>query len=379
MPFLSLLGLGDSNVTDAVVQKAYKTALRKNPSNVEALRHAAAVLKGGAFSSVPAASPALPALSLSLHTFKIETECATARASCPAYGSASAQGRRSTMEDAVLCAAPIDNAHIFAVFDGHGGSRAAKLLARQLPSALQKEHAERGGGDEAMILGEDAARSAFTALENRIQAQGWDDGSCACVALLDVCTRRLQLLQLGDCNALLCSRQDGAPPAVLCTAHRPSEPTEAVRLSAMGAPVSATGRLAGLAVSRAFGDRDIKEALPYDVLLVEPEVVMQPLKPEDALLILACDGLWDYLDADAATAVVRAALPSLGADDGVGPSPSDLAAVAHALAEAALNRGSDDNVSVVVVDVSLPSGQRHSQAHAGYSCSNSGGAATEIT
>ena len=260
------------------------------------------------------------------------------------------------MEDASSCGEALGDAHIFAVFDGHGGARAAKLLARQLPGALQKAHdAKRAGEhDGGLILAASAARDAFADIDGRILSQGWDDGSCACVALLSSSGRRLQLLQVGDCNAMIVSRDTAGAPTLLCRSHRPTEAAEAARLQAAGTLISATGRIGGLAVCRAFGDRELKESLPSGSLISEPEVSAHALSPVDALLILGCDGLWDYCDTESAAAIVHAALPALAADPTGRPTEGELAATARALVNAALDRGSDDNVSVIVVDVTRP-------------------------
>lgn len=62
------------------------------------------------------------------------------------------------------------------------------------------------------------------------------------------------LIQVGDCQAAMCG---AFGVEVLCTQHRPEEPSEAQRLLELGERV-VNGRLHGLAVSRAFGDLDTK-------------------------------------------------------------------------------------------------------------------------
>ena len=109
-----------------------------------------------------------------------------------------------------------------------------------------------------------------------------------------------------------------------------------------------------LAVSRAFGDAELKKSvgeLVGDVaagagdrrrrlVVAEPEVTFADLEAGDAFVLLACDGLFDVFgDAE----VVEAARAELAAH-------GDPQACAEALAAAAIHdRGSRDNVSVVVV------------------------------
>ena len=51
-----------------------------------------------------------------------------------------------------------------------------------------------------------------------------------------------------------------------------------------------------LAVSRAIGDRDLKDATPSGrIISNEPQMLSRSLQLEDKLLILATDGLWDVV------------------------------------------------------------------------------------
>ena len=168
---------------------------------------------------------------------------------------------------------------MFAVLDGHGGARAAKLLANQMPSVVGKaassSAAASDDGDAELVLPAAACMAAFAELDARIlarsEADRWEDGACACVALVDGERGLLTLLQLGDCNAVLLRRESSKSTAGATELRVQSAP-EAARLREAGAEVSRTGRLSGLAVSRAFGDRTHKVSWPT-ALLAAPEVV----------------------------------------------------------------------------------------------------------
>lgn len=54
-----------------------------------------------------------------------------------------------------------------------------------------------------------------------------------------------------------------------------------------------------LAVSRAIGDYQLK-----DVVIGEPDIVSIPLSGKEDFLLLACDGLWDFVDENEAAAMV---------------------------------------------------------------------------
>lgn len=84
-------------------------------------------------------------------------------------------------------------------------------------------------------------------------------------------------------------------------------PDETARITGAGGWVSNGRVMHTLAVSRALGDRDFKiyegsdTGLPWTKSLVvaDPEVRVARVQEGDELL-LACDGLWDVLSAEAA-------------------------------------------------------------------------------
>ena len=413
---LSMLGFDPSDKipSQSECKAAYKRQLRSHPGLVQPLRVALSVLSSSDPSSaaVAASQPGAGAPSgsvagsnqiLALERKLVHRIDAGHRAppSGPsngrlACGFASSRGMRPTMEDELIVGTSTSPSYeIFGVVDGHGGARASRMLAKQFPAALAKLAVSDSGSDG--ILDRDDLSRVCADLDERVlqrsAAERWDDGACACVALVSPST--LQLIQVGDCNALLlvgtvdaaanasppplrvcapegraaaeggASGASGDTPSALwqCTSHRPTEATEAERLRAAGAQVSAAGRIGGIAVSRAFGDRMYKEERP-GALVCTPEVRSTSLASIGGggggggarLLVVACDGLWDFVSAQSACEVVDAALRDAGhAGAGCGSAgtiePAALEAAARSLVEYALDHGGNDNVSVVVVHV----------------------------
>mmetsp|Transcript_4801 Transcript_4801/g.12876 ORF Transcript_4801/g.12876 Transcript_4801/m.12876 type:complete len:198 (-) Transcript_4801:757-1350(-) len=117
--------------------------------------------------------------------------------------------------------------------------------------------------------------------------------------------------------------------------HKASAVEEQARIGAAGGFVAAKRVNGVLSVSRALGDHAMK-----NVVIPEPYVSEVPLCARcDRFVILACDGLWDVMDDLEAAQFVydRAA-------KGVEPH-----LIARKLVKAALDRGSTDNISVMVV------------------------------
>ena len=84
----------------------------------------------------------------------------------------------------------------------------------------------------------------------------------------------------------------------------------------------------------------------------EPEVIACALREDDEYLVIACDGLWDVLSAEDVGMLIRAQIQS----------GADLQTVARTLTTEALNLGSFDNVTALVVAL-RPSGAPAGHTH----------------
>lgn len=54
-----------------------------------------------------------------------------------------------------------------------------------------------------------------------------------------------------------------------------------------------------LAVSRAIGDYGLK-----DVVIGDPDIIVIPMSGREDFLLMACDGLWDFVNENEAAALV---------------------------------------------------------------------------
>jgi serine/threonine protein phosphatase PrpC len=114
--------------------------------------------------------------------------------------------------------------------------------------------------------------------------------------------------------------------------HTALDPVE-VRLCTERGGFIGNGRVNNiLAVTRAFGDFAIKPPVTPS-----PTITALTLTPLDEFLIIACDGLWDVVDDAEAVALVA------GLGDG------DAARGAEILVAEAVRRGSQDNITCMVV------------------------------
>lgn len=318
----------------------------------------------------------------------------------PLWGSVSICGNRPEMEDAVA-AVPrfmkipikmligdrvIDGmnqslthvpSHFFAVYDGHGGSQVANYCCERIHLALAEEigvikHNLNTGRMEAnpQLQWEKAFTGCFQKVDDEVGGKVSRDangsngdalepiapetvGSTAVVAL--ICSSHIIVANCGDSRAVLCRGKEPVAMA-LSIDHKPNREDEYARIEASGGKVIQWNghRVLGvLAMSRSIGDRYLK---PW--IIPEPEIMFIPRARDDECLVLASDGLWDVMSNKEACEVARKrillwhkknGIASL-MERGTGIDPAAQAAADY-LAKLALQKGSKDNISVIVVDL----------------------------
>lgn len=249
------------------------------------------------------------------------------------YGFSLLRGKRATMEDFQYSQFERWNDEVvglFGVFDGHGGADAATYVKMNLFKNMMTH--EKFASDIEKATEDSYRETDENYLEQGISKR--DDGCTAVTAVL--VGRRLIVANVGDSRAVLC-RQGKA--LQLTIDHKPNEATERQRIESLGGMVvwAGTWRVGGvLAVSRAFGDRPLKKFVRAD-----PDLWLDELTENDDFIILASDGLWDVVSNEDAVGYVGEIL---------GQDPAkDARKAAVALAELALGRGSNDNISCIIV------------------------------
>lgn len=140
------------------------------------------------------------------------------------------------------------------VFDGHGGKRASAMVAKDLPLFVASQQAFAADLPSAILGG-------FRQMESAVQGMhgiGRTEGSTA-ITLFER-GGRLLVANLGDSRAVLCRGGEALP---LSKDHHPNLPAEQQRIEESGGRVSAQKPFRvndGLAMSRSFGDPDMKKA-----------------------------------------------------------------------------------------------------------------------
>ena len=122
--------------------------------------------------------------------------------------------------------------------------------------------------------------------------------------------------------------------------HKGSDPSEQQRIRAAGGFIT-NERVSGmLAITRSLGDAELKEFVSGN-----PFTSAIDLTEDDELVILACDGVWDVISDQEACEFVKSQMQK-EAEKSNRLDPNRLA---EALVDLAMNQGSSDNISVIVI------------------------------
>eukprot|EP00127_Corallochytrium_limacisporum_P005683 Clim_evm62s210 gene=Clim_evmTU62s210 len=259
----------------------------------------------------------------------------------------SEKGRRPTMEDShvalpslqQLCPNAPSNVALFGVFDGHGGLEAAEFSRSHFPWILARHVSALADSEidnEEKIR--EALHNSFLATDksfiNRSLRDNLKCGS-TCVTVT-VTEKKLYCAWLGDSQAVLCRN---GQPKVLMQAHKPEREDEKARIEAAGGVVVwyGTWRVNGvLSVARSIGDAGMKQ-----FVIGTPDIRCVDLEDGDEFIILACDGLWDVMKYEEVCEFVGDHRKR----------NASLKGAAEALVNTALEAGSMDNVTVVIVEI----------------------------
>mmetsp|Transcript_96068 Transcript_96068/g.200694 ORF Transcript_96068/g.200694 Transcript_96068/m.200694 type:complete len:611 (+) Transcript_96068:190-2022(+) len=257
---------------------------------------------------------------------------------------------------------------LFGVFDGHSGASCSDFVSTNLERSLFDciRHQSRRDVTSDMAM-RSALLAAFRMTEhnyfqylNKLEggaAHAWATaGSTACTAAFfgpdEEGRLRLAVANAGDSRVVM-GRRD-ATEVRMSQDHTPEVPTERRRIEQEGSSVvNASGiwrivlpskrglGIAGLSVSRGFGDLEYKQ--PSGVVSAVPDVTLTVLDlHKDSFLIFASDGVWGPVSDSDAVRIVAGALREATSEP-----PAKYAA--RVLVEEAHRRdGNDDKTAVIV-------------------------------
>ena len=190
----------------------------------------------------------------------------------------------------------------------------------------------------------EAIRKGFLDLDDKIRQlpdfdRGDDKSGSTAVACL-ISPTHVYLINCGDSRAIFVSENK---IALSTSDHKPINPNERERIQNAGGSVMIQRVNGSLAVSRALGDYEYKCVEgrgPCEQLVSpEPEIYECERNERDEFLVLACDGIWDVMTNDDLREYIHSRLKVT----------DDLVKICNEVLDMCLNKGSRDNMSIIIV------------------------------
>ena len=200
---------------------------------------------------------------------------------------------------------------LLGVCDGHGtfGHLVSEYITKTLPIYLQDI------SDESII-------SSFISTNNSLINNSKIDCSLSgstCTTLI-INLEKIICANLGDSRAVLAKQENGMYTAInLSKDHKPSDPNEMKRILIKGGRIKPffdeelkkylgpervwlkNSDIPGLAMTRSIGDH-----LAHSVgVISEPELIKYEFCGNEKFIVLASDGIWEYIDSDECINIVK--------------------------------------------------------------------------
>lgn len=252
----------------------------------------------------------------------------------------SVKGRRESNEDRHNIILNINNSNpkinpinFFGIYDGHGGSWVSRYLESNLPNYYMNKNV-------IPPFDKDFHIKVFQHIQSELLKNplGYSNGS---TCLLNIMFKYessiyMNIVNLGDSR--MCIVNSKGESRSVTKDHKPDDSVEKSRLNKMGGEIykdsEGVFRIGDLSLSRAFGDGD---NAPY--ISQEPDIFLKKITPETKYIVMGCDGLWDVIESENLGKVINQINKK---------NPDNLAVE---LATKALELGSTDNISVIVIEV----------------------------
>ncbi|XP_065077196.1 probable protein phosphatase CG10417 [Ochlerotatus camptorhynchus] len=164
---------------------------------------------------------------------------------------------------------------------------------------VSEEEEDEEGEGEYDEEEEDYMNEEDEAFMNNITDEpGKDSGCTAVVALLH--DKELFVANAGDSRCVVCRKGKALEMSI---DHKPEDQVEFDRIQKAGGRVTLDGRVnGGLNLSRAIGDHGYKmnKKLPPEEQMISalPDIKKITICPDDEFMVLACDGIWNFMTSD---------------------------------------------------------------------------------
>ena len=214
------------------------------------------------------------------------------------------------------------------VCDGHGtfGQNISSYLKENLPQNLHhhflKKKVRNLPQENSMVLSQIISQVYQTTNEAMNEDERIDSSlsGSTCVSLIFT-PQKIFCINVGDSRCVLGKYDHNKKkwiPMNLSRDHKPSDENEKKRILQCGGRVESlvdeddnfvgpervwiqSQKIPGLAMSRSFGDEIVHEV----GVIVDPEIFEHFLDEEDKFIILASDGIWEFMSSDEVVNIVK--------------------------------------------------------------------------
>ncbi|KAL4435340.1 hypothetical protein ABPG74_022823 [Tetrahymena malaccensis] len=200
------------------------------------------------------------------------------------------------------------------VFDGHGeyGTQVSNFVKKGIQKHLMKEIKQNGGLEGENLDIPSCFRRAYQQTNKELLGQNQFDvqmSGCTAVSVLQY-RNELYCANTGDSRAIVIRQTSNNEwrQVELSKDHKPEVPEEKARINANGGRVEQSVNedgekagiyrvwkknmdLPGLAMSRSMGDSVGREC----GVICDPDIIQHTLTEEDKMIIIASDGVWEFL------------------------------------------------------------------------------------
>jgi serine/threonine protein phosphatase PrpC len=237
-------------------------------------------------------------------------------------------GRRDTNDDQHFIMSN-NNFKFIGIFDGHGISNNSDFVSRKIKNILPTKYNNPPFDKNEHI-------KTFKLIQQQLleYPESYTNGSTALLLFIYKDNNKIILntVNLGDCRLIIVYDDN---VKCITTDHKPDDVNEKKRIEELGGRVYVDeeniSRICNLSVSRVFGDAD---SMPYVSCI--PDVFYDELTNDVKFIVMACDGLWDVIR--------NIELPYL-------LKKNKGKNYAVELVKEGLKRGSTDNISVVIIEI----------------------------
>uniref|UniRef100_A0A7S4VCL9 PPM-type phosphatase domain-containing protein n=1 Tax=Alexandrium monilatum TaxID=311494 RepID=A0A7S4VCL9_9DINO len=223
------------------------------------------------------------------------------------------------------CVLKVDGSFsLYAVFDGHGqkGHDVSNFVKDNLPKLILRDNRFKTDEMGAMLKDTFLKMQSLVATADRLKKLSAQmSGTTATVVIHDAVKNNLMVSHVADSSAVLGKRSasdlNKFEAKQLTRDHKPNLKDERARIEKAGGRVVFDGyanhriyaknaRYPGLNMSRCIGD--LLGHMDCGIS-AEPEVLEQPIKPDDHVLLVCSDGVWEFITPQEAIDIVCAYPP----------------------------------------------------------------------